>query len=140
MKGNDIMYVNNFKSWALEWYNKYRCSSKHIDSARIGKQTMVVIDTRTGKIGIAKCHKNDDFSAVTGIGIAYARLKGVEIPQEVPQIKDLPNNTYFTATHGSKYQKIGIDIETGNIVAKRCLYPYDLRFFFPDALAIPCEE
>ena len=140
MKGIDIMYVNNFKSWALEWYNKYRCSSKYIGTARIGQQTTVVIDTRTGKIGIAKCHKNDDFSAVTGIGIAYARLKGAEIPQEAPQIKDLPNNIYFTTMSGLKYQKIGVDIETGNIVVKNCLYPYALKFFHPNELVIPCKE
>lgn len=139
MKGNDIMYVRNFKKWAEEWYDKFCCSSKHIDSVRIGQKT-AVIDVRTGKVAIAKCHKDDDFSVRIGIGIAYAKLKGAEIPQEAPLIKDLPNNTYFTTISGLKYQKIGVDIETDNIVVKECYHPHNLKFFHPNELVIPYEE
>ena len=139
MKGNDIMYVRDVEKWVKEWYDKYRCSSKHIDSIRIG-QKMVVFDTRTNEFAIAKCHKNDDFSAMTGIGIAYARLKGMQIPREAPQIKNLPNNTYFTTMSGLKYQKIGVDIETDNIVVKECYHPRNLKFFHPNELVIPYEE
>ena len=142
MKGNDFMYVKDFKEWALEWFDKFHRASKYIDAVTIN-QKIIVIDTRTGKTGIAKCHKEDNFSENIGIGIAYAKLKGVQIPQEMPQLKDLPNNTYFTRMSGLKYQKIGMDIETGNIIAKKCShpsYPSDLTTFFGNTLVEPCKK
>lgn len=36
----------------------------------------------TGKVGIAKCHKDDLFDTNYGIGIAYCRLKGIKIKEE----------------------------------------------------------
>lgn len=138
MKGIDIMYVKNFNEWALEWYEKYLCASGYIGATTIKRKT-IVIDTRTNKIAIAKCHKEDRFSTYVGIGVAYARLKGVQLPQEAPQIEDLPNNTYFMARYKIEYQKIGVDIETNNIVVKNT-NTNALEILPPYELVIPCEK
>lgn len=46
------------------------------------KRMTFCISLVTGKVGIAKCHKDDLFDTNYGIGIAYCRLKGIKIKEE----------------------------------------------------------
>ncbi len=46
------------------------------------KRMTFCISLVTGKVGIAKCRKDDLFDTNYGIGIAYCRLKGIKIKEE----------------------------------------------------------
>ena len=50
----------------------------------VGRQVSVMyLDTKNPKIGVAKCNPTDTFSLETGLAIAYARANGKSIPDYV---------------------------------------------------------
>lgn len=49
-------------------------------NAKIG---VIVYTKESNKCAMSKCHPNDTFSIGKGTAIAYARLKGIDIPSEV---------------------------------------------------------
>ena len=45
------------------------------------ERTIIIINKRTGKTAIARCHPNDEFHVGDGVAIAFAKWHGVEIPK-----------------------------------------------------------
>jgi hypothetical protein len=99
--------VTNFKAWAEDWYWRYRkdkqnnknlfCSITGADSDNKRSRYTVVGNAKTGKIATAKRRADDNPNGKIGIGVAYARYCGVEIPVErkpVP-LQTLKNGEYF---------------------------------------------
>lgn len=73
---------------------------------------VIVYDTTAVKSAIAKCYPQDTFDYDTGVAIAYARLKGIEIPkvEEEPEFKRVGNGQEYycigkfnTARFGAVY-------------------------------------
>lgn len=44
------------------------------------ERTVIIVNKRTGKTAIARCHPNDEFYARDGVAIAFAKWHGVQIP------------------------------------------------------------
>lgn len=45
------------------------------------KNKTFCLSLRTGKVGIAKCHKEDKYDHFIGTGLAYCRLKNIKVPE-----------------------------------------------------------
>lgn len=77
-----MKYVDNLFDWAVGVYDDYCNDSIKIDRV-IDTDTgiTIVYDLRTGKTAFSKCKKGEEFSEEIGVAIAYARLKGREVPQ-----------------------------------------------------------
>lgn len=91
-----MKFVNNFEDWVRMEYINFisvskdayvenlfgiHCLDMRYEILYYGKKT-IIIDKKTGKTGIAKCREGDKFSPSIGTAIAWARLKGEEIPVE----------------------------------------------------------
>ena len=63
---------------------------------------------KTGKTGTARCKKGDEFSSIIGVGIAWARLKGEEIPVEYKtvRLKTLKVGDKFTIADNRNFKDI----------------------------------
>ena len=94
-----MKFVNNFKEWAMKECSEFenermkaytKSSMGGIDGRyqwhSYGNK-IIVLDMETGKTGAARCKKGDEFSSIIGVGIAWARLKGKEIPEEYKTVK-----------------------------------------------------
>lgn len=89
-----MKFVDDFKTWALNECSEFESKRKatNIKDGMGGisgryhwhyyENKTIVLDMKTGKIGIARCKDGDKFSASIGVGVAWARLKGEEIPTE----------------------------------------------------------
>lgn len=103
-----VVYVENFRTWAEEWYRLYRmdkqnnknlfCSITGIDPDDKRSRYTVVGNAKTGKIATAKRRTDEKHDGKIGIGVAYARYCGVEIPVERKPIplQTLKNGDCFT--------------------------------------------
>ena len=77
-------------------------------------------DSRTGKVGVARCHPSDTPYAKVGAAIAYARCKGYEIPKQktYKKLSEMKNGEEFYnpfMTFGSKvFRFIGECMDSQN--------------------------
>lgn len=81
--------VDNFKLWAIKQYqNCLNETNKYIYwVARSGKHVKTFCANRnTGKFAMARCPIEEHYFEV-GVGVAYARLKGIPIPLERKKVK-----------------------------------------------------
>ena len=96
-----MKFVDNFKVWAMhegsEFEEKRRAAYIKNGMGGIdgryryhwhsyGNKT-IILDMETGKTGTARCKKGDEFSSIIGVGVAWARLKGEEIPVEYKTVR-----------------------------------------------------
>lgn len=82
------MDKKGFEQWVKKTYSDFQNDKQAI--AYSGCSGVVIVyDTTAVKSAIAKCYPQDTFDYDTGIAIAYARLKGIEIPKvkEEPEFK-----------------------------------------------------
>lgn len=82
------MNKKEFRQWVKKAYGDFQKDKQAI--AYSGCSDIVIVyDTTAVKSAIAKCHPQDTFDYDTGVAIAYARLKGIEIPkvEEEPEFK-----------------------------------------------------
>lgn len=81
--------VENFKIWALNKRDEYMDFAK--TSGRFSilyyKNNTLLIDAKTGRTWKAVCHKDDEYNCGIGIGVAFAKYQGEEIPVEVSKIR-----------------------------------------------------
>lgn len=83
------MKVCNKKQWdnfVKEWVNKAwdeltDANTKWDYLVNRFERTVILVNKRTGKVSIAKCHPQDTFTVREGIAVAFAKLHGVEIPK-----------------------------------------------------------
>lgn len=75
---------DNLKAkWINDIYNDY-IKDKHSNNMVNDNTTCVIIfNGIQSKMGVAVCNKKDKWDLKTGVAIAYARAKGIEIPKEV---------------------------------------------------------
>ena len=94
-----MKFVDNFTTWALNEFSDFRQKSMEVNKKsnmeeagrryhwHIYKNKTIVLDMKTGKTGVAQCRKDDKYSLHVGIGVAWARLKGKEIPVEYKTVR-----------------------------------------------------
>lgn len=94
-----MKFVDNFKTWALNEYseleNERKTTNIEDEAGDIGERyywhfygnKTIVLDMKTGKTGVARCKNGDEFSSIIGVGVAWARLKGEEIPIEYKTVR-----------------------------------------------------
>lgn len=93
------MKFDSFKVWAMNECSEFESKRKmaYIKSGMggideryywhsYGNKT-IILDMETGKTGIARCKEGDEFSSIIGVGVAWARLKGEEIPMEYKTVR-----------------------------------------------------
>ena len=105
-----------FNRWAISMYTESLKSNRYSVFSN-GKDIIIMTDTkRRGKIGWARKLPNDPLDKRIGIGIAYARLKGIPIPEVVEyksiRLSFLKNGDKFYVTEYSnlnEYYLIGYD-------------------------------
>ena len=75
------MTRKQFDEWVEKMVEKYK-SEKFWSACetRTVKNVVICVD-RNHKIGIAKCHPDDEFNPFIGTAIAYARMRGFEVPK-----------------------------------------------------------
>ena len=115
-----MKFVDNFKVWAMnecsDFGQKSAEANKKSNIEEVGrryhwhtyKNKTIVIDMETGKTGTAQCKKGDEFSSIIGVGIAWARLKGEEIPVEYKtvRLKTLKVGDKFTIADNRNFKDI----------------------------------
>ena len=106
-----------FNRWAISM-NDQSLKSDRYSVFSNGKDVIIMTDTkRRGKIGWARKLPNDPLDKRIGIGIAYARLKGIPIPEVIEyvpiRLNSLKNGDkfYITDVHSNlnEYYLIGYD-------------------------------
>lgn len=102
------MTRKQFDEWAGK-IAKMVVKSSRYNYNSFNNGTIVVLDTRTGKVGVARLHSDDDYNLLTGVAIAYARIRGMEIPKIVTykRLSEMQNGEMFYADRREKYQFIG---------------------------------
>ena len=80
--------VKNFNDWALNKCYEYKEFARNCKRFQIlyYKNTTLLIDKKSGRTWKAICHKDDMFNCAVGIGVAFAKYQGEEIPVEVSQV------------------------------------------------------
>lgn len=115
MNNNRTKWVNSMvaRFLAMEASNP-----KSIGAIVVDRQVSVVfLDTKDPKIGVAKCNPSDEFDINTGVAIAYARATGRKVPDfvlndddtvaftkvKIGEIFDYQNNTYIKISSNRAY-------------------------------------
>lgn len=120
--------VENFTDWAFKKRYEYLNFAKTHERFQIlyYKNTTLLIDKKTGRTWKAICHKDDKFNHSIGIGVAFAKYQGEEIPVEVSKvpIKELKYGDKFTlnATDDMIYVFVAIE-------------PINKRYIFVDTVS-----
>ena len=101
------MTKNEFTEWVGRMYLR-SCKLSRRYNFHGYKRNIVAVDNKTGKTATAKCHKDDEFNYATGVAIAFARLKGWEVPEidemVLPRLKE--GDTFFAAgVNGHIYKR-----------------------------------
>ena len=105
-----------FNRWAISMYTESLKSDRYSVFSN-GKDVIIMTDTKSrGKIGWARKLPNDPLDKRIGTGIAYARLKGIPIPEVIEyksiRLSSLKNGDKFYITEYSnlnEYYLIGYD-------------------------------
>lgn len=97
--------------------------------------TTVCVDTLTGKVGIARLHPDDEYVFETGVAIAYARCKGIEIPKVTTykKLSQMKNGEKFVSWYGSIFKYIAKDNDYFVV------WSYEERKYFPVPDDLECE-
>ena len=91
------MTRKQFDEWVEKMVARYR--HERFFSAcetRIVKNVVICID-RNHKVGIAKCHPDDEFNPYIGTAIAYARMRGIKVPKVTicKKLSEMKNGDIF---------------------------------------------
>jgi hypothetical protein len=65
----------------------------------------------TGNVGIARLHPDDNYVFETGVAIAYARCKGIEIPKvsTYKKLSEMKNGENFVDMFGDTFRYVAKD-------------------------------
>jgi hypothetical protein len=132
------MTRKQFDEWVermLRGYEKDRCSN-NCDTRRV-KNVIICVDCNNN-VGIAKCHPSDEFNALIGTAIAYARMRGFEVPKVTicKKLSEMKNGEMFKSLYGNTYRYIGKNIDAYVSYRledkKYCTMPHDLGYEMVD--------
>lgn len=75
------MTRKQFDEWVKKMVEEYK-SEKFWSACetRTVKDVVICVDCNH-KVGIAKCHPDDEFNPFIGMAIAYARMRGYKVPK-----------------------------------------------------------
>ena len=137
-----------FNRWAISMYTESLKSDRYSVFSN-GKDVIIMTDTkRRGKIGWARKLPNDPLDKRIGIGIAYARLKGIPIP-EVIEYKSIRLNSlkngdkfYITDVHSNlnEYYLIGYDCINDSYLAVNSDTGMRREFYSTDCMNFLVEK
>lgn len=102
------MDKKEFEQWVEKTFRDFQNNKQTITYCG-QNNTVIVYDTTAVKSAIAKCHPKDVFDYKTGVAIAYARLKGLEIPEieEEPKFDRVgKHKSYYSVDVDGKVVKI----------------------------------
>ncbi len=78
---NQKQWEQFISHWARKAWEELTNSNTLLDlMVNRFERTVILINKRTGKTAIARCHPNDEFHVQDGTAIAFAKWHGVEIP------------------------------------------------------------
>lgn len=115
-----MKFVDNFYDWANTQFTDFMETTRdkavykangdgkdvRYELMTYGKK-IIIIDKETGKTGTAQCKKGEKFISIVGLGVAWARLKGEEIPKEreVTRIKTLKVGDRFIIVNNKNFKE-----------------------------------
>lgn len=124
-------YVENFNEWALSMYREYmRISNSNTSRWKVfgyaerDNTQIVLIDLKKGKCGKARVSKGKYIEAV-GIGVAWARLRGYEVPKERKKIM-LKNFTDYDKFSPIERESV-VYVKIGNLPETEETAVYDIK-------------
>jgi hypothetical protein len=124
-------YVEDFNEWALGMYTEYkRISATNLDRWRVhlyadkGNIRTILIDLKKGKCGSTRV-SGDEYKKEIGIGVAWARLRGYEVPKERKKtmLKNLADYDKFNVITLENMDLIKI----GSIPETKDIAVYDIK-------------
>ena len=80
--------VSNFREWAYEKAiecNDFRRVHDNI-CCHFFERNTILVNLKNGKTWVAVCHESDNFDSNIGMGVAFARFLGEEIPVERKEV------------------------------------------------------
>lgn len=108
---------NEFDEWAIKIYNEF---VKHRNRYRVFSDCFrytIVVDIKDNcKTGWSKRIIGDDWDDRIGIGVAFARLKGVEIPK----VREMETTSFCSLEQGAFF-----NIYENNKYVEYCMVGYD---------------
>ena len=137
-----------FNRWAIAM-NEQSLKSNRYSVFSNGKDLIIMTDTkRRGKIGWARKLPNDPLDKRIGTGIAYARLKGISIPEVVDyktinRLSSLKNGDKFYITEYSnlnEYYLIGYDCINDSYLAVNSDTGMRREFYSTDCMNFLVEK
>lgn len=127
-----------FDEWVAKMVEKYK-SEKFWSACetRTVKDVVICVD-RNHKVGIAKCHPDDEFNPFIGTAIAYARMRGIEVPKVTiyKKLSEMKNGEIFKGLYGDIYRYIGknkdayVSYRLGD--KRYCTMPFDTEYEMVD--------
>jgi hypothetical protein len=124
-------YVEDFNEWALSMYDEYKRvfqtnSARWMVSHYSDKNstTTTLIDLKKGKCGSAKASKKE-YRVSVGIGVAWARLRGYEVPKERKKTM-LKNLADYDKFHVVTLENMDL-IKIGDIPKTKDVAVYDIK-------------
>lgn len=132
------MTREQFDEWVEKMVEKYK-SEKFWSACetRTVKDVVICVD-RNHKVGIAKCHPDDEFNPFIGTAIAYARMRGLEVPKVIiyKKLSEMKNGEGFKGLYGDTYRYIGknkdayVSYRLGD--KRYCTMPFDTEYEMVD--------
>ena len=91
------MTREEFNKWAERAYNHAQRNRSCYIGTIPNSNATICYDTTTGKVGVARCHPDDDFDFVVGTAIAYTRCYDFEVPTiiEMKKLSEMKNGDVF---------------------------------------------
>ena len=145
---NRLRSWEEFNRWAISMYTESLKSDRYSVFSN-GKDLIIVTDTkRRGKIGWARKLPNDPLVKRIGTGIAYARLKGIPIPEVIEyksiRLSSLKNGDkfYITDVHSNlnEYYLIGYDCINDSYLAVNSDTGMRREFYSTDRMSFLVEK
>ena len=105
------MTRKQFDEWVEKMVEKYKherffngCETRAV------KNVVICVDCNH-KVGIAKCHPDDEFNPFIGTAIAYARMRGLEVPKVTiyKKLSEMKNGENFVDMFGDTFRYVAKD-------------------------------
>lgn len=82
-----ILSLKEFKKWVDETVRKYNADYKVKCLEFQSQGKIILVDEDTAKTGMSKCNP-EQFDYETGLAIAYAKLRGLEVPEIKDELRE----------------------------------------------------
>ena len=83
---NEKEWDNFITKWIIKYVDDITNVDTHIERlVNKFERTCIIVNKKSGRTAIAKCHNLDRSDSNVGLAIAYARYRGQEIPRVVKE-------------------------------------------------------